>query len=89
MLFKKLQGGSTIGQSWSNTVKDGDFDRNWSIASGPAGFIIYTAAKNGSVAFIELINGQKYKLQFKKGKRIWLGTGGVAIFDTPGKVSAL
>ncbi|SDS85657.1 hypothetical protein SAMN05444162_2447 [Paenibacillaceae bacterium GAS479] len=89
MLFKKSQGSSVIGQSWSNEVNDGDFDRNWSVTAGPAGFIIYTATKTGALAFIELVNGQKYKLQFKKGKRIWLGTGGVAIFDTPSNVTAL
>jgi len=70
-------------QVYSNRVARSEFDANWRTTVSRSGYVIYVATQDRAQVTVLLTTGARKLLQFNKGGRVLVGSGGVSHYSKP------
>ncbi|WP_219834567.1 hypothetical protein [Paenibacillus sp. R14(2021)] len=68
-------------QVYSNRVVRSEFDRNWDSYVIRSGYFVYEAKRTGASVTVLLSTGASKLLTFRKGGKVWVGSGGVSHYS--------
>ncbi|MCM3747864.1 hypothetical protein M3223_10925 [Paenibacillus pasadenensis] len=75
--------------SWSFNYDGGNFDDNWVVSFGPPGYVLSTAGKDGANVYTWTRSGKYYRMVFKKGGRILIGSNNMVLLGKPHRIIRL
>ncbi|SDS85704.1 hypothetical protein SAMN05444162_2448 [Paenibacillaceae bacterium GAS479] len=81
--------GARRSDSWSFQYAGGNFDGNWTVSFGPPGYVMSTALKTGANVFTWTEDGKYYRLTFKKGGKMLIGSNNLVLLGRPHRIVRL